>query len=118
MTIHRFSAFCAWLLLAFIIFSTVSPIGMRPHDFLPVQVDRALAFFLLSAAFVIGYPKHWLLVGMACIAGAFFIEALQYLSATRHPHMMDACVKAVGGILGVSLAICFNTTFRRVTQAS
>lgn len=110
----RLAALAAWLLLAFIVFSTVSPIGMRPHDVLPVQVDRALAFFLLSGAFVVGYPRHWLIIGAACIASAFAIEALQFLSATRHPQLIDASVKAVGAALGVSAAIGFNAATRLV----
>ncbi len=36
----------AWLTIAFILFITVSPIGLRPHNILPVNVDRALAFML------------------------------------------------------------------------
>lgn len=104
MAIPRFSAFCAWLLLAFTIFSTVAPISMRPHDFLPAQIDRALAFFLLSAAFVMGYPKRWFVAAIVCVGSAFAIETLQFLSVTRHPHLLDASVKAVGAILGASLA--------------
>jgi VanZ family protein len=114
MNITRFAAISAWILLAFVIFSTVSPIGMRPHDFLPVQVDRALAFFLLSAAFILGYPKHWVIIGAACIASAFAIEALQFLSATRHPQILDASAKAVGAALGVSGALCFNAATRLI----
>ena len=117
MSISRFSAICAWLLLAFIIFSTVSPIEMRPSDVvLPVQVDRALAYLLLAGAFVVGYPKHWLIVAIACITGAFAIEALQYLSASRHPHLADAFVKAVGAFLGAVIGFGFNTAIRELVE--
>jgi uncharacterized membrane protein YjjP (DUF1212 family) len=110
---HPRSRPTAWLLLAFIIFATVCPISVRPHDYLPVEVDRALAFFLMTGAFVVAYPNRWLSVTLMCIAGAFGIEALQFLSETRHPELADAMVKAVGAALGASLGIAFNAVRRR-----
>jgi hypothetical protein len=44
---------------------TVSPIELRPQDILPVNLDRALAYFLMSVLF-------------------------QYFSPTRHAHFTDA----------------------------
>ncbi|PZM15558.1 VanZ family protein [Rhizobium tubonense] len=116
MTTTRISRVLAWLLLAFIIFATVSPIGDRPHDYLPVQVDRALAFFLLSAFFVIASPRRWLIVGVLCIASAFVIEDLQYLSPSRDPDMADAVVKATGALLGVAAAHLGNVVRGRVKR--
>lgn len=91
----------AWLTLAAIIFVTVSPIGMRPHDVLPVNTDRSLAFALLAGLFVAAYPRHWIWVGLAIVLSAVGIEWLQDLSPTRHARLSDASVKAAGALLGV-----------------
>jgi hypothetical protein len=47
----------AWTAFAAIIFVTVSPIEMRPGDIFSVDVDRALAFGLLSSMFMVAYPS-------------------------------------------------------------
>jgi hypothetical protein len=91
----------AWMAFAAIIFVTVSPIELRPHDVLPVDVDRALAFTVLAGLFVVAYPSQWIWVGIAVIAGAGAIELLQALSPTRHAHIDDAMVKAAGAAIGI-----------------
>lgn len=93
--------FAPWLCLLAVIFVTVSPIGWRPHDFLPVNVDRALAFLMLGALFVIAYPRHFVLCAVLLVVGAGAIELLQLLSPTRHAHVEDAAIKAFGAVLGV-----------------
>jgi VanZ family protein len=98
----------AWLSLFAIIFVTVSPIGWRPHDFLPVDLDRALAFAAMTLLFVLAYPRHFVLCSLLLIAGALAIEALQLLSPTRHAHLDDAVVKAAGAAFGAVTAWMIN----------
>jgi VanZ family protein len=98
----------AWTALAAIIFVTVSPIGLRPQDILPVNVDRALAFMAMAALFVLAYPRHWIWVGIALIIGAGGIELLQEFSSTRHAHVDDALVKAAGASVGIVLGWALN----------
>lgn len=112
MMTYRALRLAAWLVLAFVIFATVSPIGLRPHDVLPVDLDRALAFTLMAVLFATAYPRHGLLVGFLIIAGAFAIEALQYLSPSRDPHLADAMVKAVGACVGVLTGMLLNGAIR------
>jgi hypothetical protein len=111
--INRLFQIAAWLALAAIVFVTVSPIGLRPHDVLSVSYDRAFAFAILSALFVLAYPKHWLPVGLTIIVSAGGIELLQELSPSRHAKMSDALVKAGGAALGVALAWAFNALRER-----
>jgi VanZ family protein len=101
-------AVAAWLALAAIIFVTVSPIGLRPHDVLPVNLDRALAFALVAVLFVMAYPRHWLWIAVALTIGAGAIELLQELSSTRHARFDDALVKAAGALGGVLVAHAIN----------
>ena len=101
MMTFKFARPLAWLLLAFIIFVTVSPIGERPNTVTMVDVDRAVAYLLLGFAFALAYPKQWKMVAMLLIVGAFAIEYLQYLAPTRHPRLHDASIKAMGAALGL-----------------
>jgi hypothetical protein len=108
----------AWLALAGIIFVTVAPIGLRPHDFLPVNVDRAGAFAVMALLFVIAYPRHWLLCGVLIMVGAAGIEALQLLSPTRHARLDDALIKAVGAALGCLAGRAVNQFLARRRTAA
>ncbi|WP_064838178.1 MULTISPECIES: antibiotic resistance protein VanZ [unclassified Rhizobium] len=101
MMIFKFAKPVAWLLLAFILFVTVSPIGLRPETVTTVDTDRAAAYILVGLAFALAYPKQWKLVAVLLIAGAVAIEYLQYLSPTRHPRLHDAGIKAMGAALGL-----------------
>jgi len=118
MTADKFSKPLAWLLLAAIIFVTVSPIGLRPHTVTSVNIDRALAYMVVGLAFAVAYPKHWMTVALLLIAGAVFIEYLQYLSPTRHARFHDAAVKAVGATVGVAIGSLFNRVRAAKANAS
>jgi peptidoglycan/LPS O-acetylase OafA/YrhL len=91
----------AWLLLAIIVFVTVSPIGLRPHTIETPDIDRAMAYLAVGLAFALAYPKQWKTVAALLIFGALAIECLQYFSPTRHPRFHDAAVKALGVSVGL-----------------
>ena len=90
----------AWLLLAGIILVTVSPIGWRPELGDGPNFDRILGFLVMGFFFGAGYGRHWVMILLAVVVGAFCIEALQLLTPDRHARVLDAAVKAVGGGLG------------------
>ncbi|PZP50463.1 MAG: antibiotic resistance protein VanZ [Agrobacterium fabrum] len=100
MMTNRLPKYVAWSVLLLIVIVTICPIGFRPQTLTTVGLDRAAAFAFCSAAFVLAYPRYWLAIIVAGIAAAFGIEALRFLSPTRHPHLMDAAVKAAGAIAG------------------
>ncbi len=104
----KFSRPIAWLLLAGIIFVTLSPIGLRPHTVTSVNLDRALAFSLVGFMFAVAYPRHWIAVAALVIFGALTIEYLQYLSPTRHARLQDAVVKILGGSVGILVGCALN----------
>ena len=108
MTIRRFARIAAWIGLALIIFVTVSPIDVRPSTITSTDLDRALAFVVMSALFVIAYPRRALLITLALFLAAFVIELGQYFSVTRHPHFDDAVIKAFGVLVGVSAGVFTN----------
>lgn len=118
MTTSKFMRPLAWLLLAFIIFATVSPIGLRPHTILTVNLDRAAAYALAGLVFALAYPKQWKLVAILLIGGAVAIEFLQYLSPTRHARMHDAAIKALGASVGLTAGWVFNKRRQGKTGAA
>lgn len=102
----------AWLTLAAIVFVTVSPIGYRPHDIVSTNFDRAAAYAVLSALFVIAYPRHLWAVAVLVTAIAGGVELLQWLAPTRHPGMIDVVVKAAGGLVGILVGALLHTGVR------
>lgn len=89
-----------WLALAFIAFVTLSPINDRP-SVADAQLEHFAAFVLLGLALVLGYPRRLLLIVALVVGSAFVLEAMQLLTPDRHGRVLDAMVKAVGGICGI-----------------
>jgi len=106
--IRRFARVLAWLLLAAILFVTISPIRMRPETGEPADVERLIAFAVVGFAFILGYPRHWILVVCLVVGSAFAFEAVQLLSPSRHAHLHDAAIKAIGGVGGILAGAVFN----------
>lgn len=98
----------AWLVLAFILFSTVSPIGLRPHTLITVDIDRAGAYALAGLVFVLAYPRHWKAIGLLLVIAALGFEYMQEFSPTRHARLHDALIKAGGAMLGVAMGYAVN----------
>lgn len=107
---HKIFTVAAWAILAFIIFVTLSPIGLRPH-FEDVSVERFGAFSFVGLLFGLAYPKRLWLVLSLVVGTAFSLEALQHLTPDRHGHVSDAVVKFVGGVVGVATAWLCNRAF-------
>ncbi|MCK8782467.1 VanZ family protein [Rhizobium sp. NTR19] len=102
----------AWAALALIVFVTVAPIEFRPHDLLPVEINRVLAFAVMAMLFAVAYPRRIPLLAVTLIACAGLIEAMQLLSPSRHAHFNDAVVKASGAVLGVGIGWALNHLVR------
>jgi hypothetical protein len=92
----------SWLALAFIVYATLSPIDARPVLAGP-QVEHFAAFAVLGLAFGFAYPHRIILVFAIVVGGAFTLEALQLLTPDRHGRLLDALVKAAGGISGIGV---------------
>jgi VanZ family protein len=97
------SAVTGWLLLAFIVYATLSPIRDRPVVAGP-QFEHFTAFAVVGLAFGLAYPKRILLVAALILISAFGLEAMQLLTPYRHARLLDASMKAVGGFFGIGIA--------------
>ncbi|WEX88638.1 VanZ family protein [Sinorhizobium garamanticum] len=102
MTLRRIASLLAWLLFGVIAYSTLSPIGMRPHIGTWVHVERFGAFGLLGLLFMIGYPRRLPFVIAIVLGTAVGFELLQMLSMDRHARWGDLAVKLAGGSCGIA----------------
>jgi VanZ family protein len=102
MMIQRVSIIAGWLALGFIVYATLSPIADRPAVTGP-HLEHFAAFGLVGLAFALAYPSRLLLIVVIVVGSAFGLEALQLLTPDRHGRVIDALVKAAGGICGISV---------------
>jgi hypothetical protein len=99
--IQRVCTIAGWLALAFIAYATLSPIDARPVLAGP-QLEHFAAFALVGLAFAVAYPNRVVFVVVIVVGAAVGLEALQLLTPDRHGRVIDALVKALGGIFGIS----------------
>lgn len=104
--IRRVAFVMAWLVLAVIVFSTLSPIGLRPRLGIFVHVERFGAFAALGFLFAVVYPRRWLAVLVIVVCLAVGLEFVQTLVSDRHARWSDLGVKMAGGAFGALFA-CF-----------
>ena len=100
--IPRVSTIVGWLALAFIACVTLSPIDARPI-IADIKFEHFGAFGLVGLALALAYPKRLLFVAAIVVGSAFGLEALQLLTPDRHGRLLDAAVKAAGGICGIGI---------------
>ena len=99
---QRLFLVAGWLALAFIALVTVCPLRDRPIV-ADAQLEHFVAFALVGFAFARGYPDRLLAVVAIVIGSAFALEVLQLLTPDRHGRVLDALVKAAGGLCGIGL---------------
>ena len=75
----------AWLLLAGLVFVTLSPIDLRPISPLPTQLERAAALAVVGFVFAIAYPRRILLVALLVLGATVMLEVLQLASLAPRP---------------------------------
>lgn len=91
----------AWLLLAGLIFVTLSPINLRPISPLPTQLERAIAVMLVGFVFALAYPRRFVLVTAIVLGATALLEVLQLVTPSRHGGWADVAVKLLGGSIGL-----------------
>jgi VanZ family protein len=115
---QRVFTIAGWLAFAFIVYATLSPIDARPVLAGP-QLEHFAAFALMGFAFALAYPDRVLLVAAMVLISAFGLEALQLLTPDRHGRLLDALVKAAGGICGIGIGQLAQLVLRsRINRTS
>jgi hypothetical protein len=97
-------AAAAWGTLAAVALATLVPLGLRPHVTDP-NLEYLGAYAFLGFLFGLSHPRRlpWVIIGI--LGGVVALEIAQGLTADRHPRIIDALVKSVGGGIGVMLSV-------------
>jgi len=101
--IQRVFTVAGWLALAFIAYATLSPIDDRPV-LAPPHFEHFAAFAFVGLAFGVAYPRRLVLIAALVLISAFGLEAMQLLTPDRHGRLIDAAIKAAGGICGIGIS--------------
>jgi len=103
----------AWLLLAGLIFVTLSPINLRPVSPLPTQLERAIALAIVGFVFATAYPRHLWTIALIVLGSTVLLELLQLVQPSRHGRVVDATVKLIGACFGLAAGALFAWRARR-----
>ncbi|WP_354108695.1 VanZ family protein [Bradyrhizobium sp. S3.12.5] len=102
-----------WLALAFIAFATLAPIQDRPMV-ANLHLEHFAAFAAMGLAFAVGSPRRPIVIAATMVASAVVLESLQLLTADRHGRIVDAFVKATGGVCGVGIGQVIASWLSRI----
>jgi VanZ family protein len=91
----------AWTFLAFIGYSTISPIQNRPTVRASTSFEHLAAFAVLGALFCVAYPRQIVLVCLIVLGSAVLLEFVQLFTPDRHGRIQDAIEKMGGGAVGI-----------------
>ena len=86
------------------IYFKLSPFFVHPGMRRFAHFEHVVVFAFLGAIFYFAYPRHFFVVCCAVVIGAFGLEYLQNFTPDRHATLVDACEKALGGVLGIVAA--------------
>jgi VanZ family protein len=102
--VHRLLAAAAWIAFGVIVFATLSPLNLRPTATRDPNLERFVAYALLGLLFGLAYPRRLVACLLLVVAAAGVLETLQLVMQDRHGHLLDALVKAAGGVFGIGIA--------------
>ena len=100
----RAARLAGWLLLAAIVFFSLSPASLRPMAPLGHTREHILVHVLLGLAFGIGYAKRWWLLAPGLVVLTGIIEIAQLFVPGRHARLRDFLIDAGAACLGIGLA--------------
>jgi len=90
-----------WLLLAAIVFLTLSPPSYRPVTQFGHDLEHFLIHFVLGITFAIGYARRWQLLALGLVGLTAAIEFAQLFVPGRHARLKDLAIDAGAICLGV-----------------
>jgi VanZ family protein len=105
--IQTIAQFAAAVLLAGIIFVTLSPLNLRPRTGF-VGAERAVAYLLLAMATVVAFPDQFWFAALAVLIVALGLEIAQQLTPDRHGELIDAMQKVAGALVGCAIGYLIN----------
>jgi len=103
----------AGLLFGAIAAATLCPQALRPH-LGPADMERFGAYLVFGLCTSWAIPKRPLAVVAIIAIAAFGLEAALNLVPGRDAHLVDASVKALGGLCGATLGFWSSHLVQRV----
>lgn len=97
-----------------VIYSTLSPLDLRPMLTSDPDIERFLAFAGLAGCFVFAAPRHWLLVLVLVLLLGAGLELAQTLRPDRHGLWHDYDWKAAGACAGAASSLLAHWLLRRL----
>lgn len=99
----------AWASIAFIIFATLVPVGIRPSvGEISPNYERFAAYALAAALMVLAYPRYPVRVALIIAAIAVVLEVSQLAVPDRDARLRDVLVKMAGALAGIAAAHSCN----------
>jgi VanZ family protein len=92
-----------WLLLAVIVFLTLSPASYRPITKFGHNLEHFLIHLVLGVTFGIGYATQWWLVALGLVGLTAAVEFAQLFVPGRHARLKDFVIDAGAVSLGVAI---------------
>jgi VanZ family protein len=92
-----------WLLLAVIVFLSLSPASYRPVTKVGHNLEHLLIHIVLGIAFGIGYARQWWLVALGLVGLTAAVEFAQLFVPGRHARLKDLVIDAGAVCLGVAI---------------
>ena len=113
--IRKFISFGAWVLLGFLVYATIVPIGGRPTISASAGLEHIAAFGMLGILFCVAYPRRIVFVCLVVLGSAALLELSQLVTPDRHARLADAIEKIAGGGVGITLGyiMCSLNRFDR-----
>ncbi len=92
-----------WLLLAVIVFLTLSPAPYRPVTKFGHNLEHFLIHLGLGITFGIGYARRWWLLALGLVGFTAVVEFAQLFVPGRHARLKDLVIDAGAVCLGVAI---------------
>ena len=111
--VRKLLVLLAWVSLGYIIYVTLSPIGLRPIASHNPAHERLVAYAIVGILFGLAYRGRICMALGIVVGAAIALEGLQYLTPDRHGRLADLLEKVSGGLLGVLVAIAASRYLAR-----
>jgi VanZ family protein len=92
-----------WLLLAVIVFFTLSPASYRLVTKFGRNLEHFLVYLVLGITFGIGYASRWWLLALGLVGLAAAVEFAQLFVPGRHARLKDLAINAGAVCLGIAI---------------
>ena len=100
--------FCGVAAIAWLVFAHLGPTNWQPRTGLGWQIEHFLGYFLVTSIVCLAWPRPFV-VGVALMAAAPLLEALQGWIPDRHPNFLAALYGAGGALVAALLSVARNS---------